>query len=262
MRWLSRTSQVGLFWEHCRMPTMCGCQSLLCCSMVRAALPAAGCLLQQGRDPPLASQHTCPMPSSPLAISNPACASAGRYSRYGQQVGSGRFKLVYKGFDEKQGIDVAWSKIEAGSNNLSHEQMVKIVEEISYGLGLDHPHIIKVRRRALEVPCVRLGGLRESAQNGACNSTFTQSGSYAGRGSRLQGWQGLACDPTGGSGQDVPLAVVAAGHATSPCQAPHRTPHPPHPHPTTSSCCPPPPPPPSCRSASSVGKTSRTAAST
>ncbi|KAL4418974.1 hypothetical protein ABPG77_000887 [Micractinium sp. CCAP 211/92] len=67
----------------------------------------------------------------------------GRYSRYKQQVGSGRFKVVYKGFDEKQGIDVAWSKIEADPNGLSHDQMKSIVDEISYGLGLDHPHVIK-----------------------------------------------------------------------------------------------------------------------
>jgi hypothetical protein len=69
---------------------------------------------------------------------------SGRYSRYKQQVGSGRFKNVFKGFDEKQGIDVAWSKIEADDNNLNHEQMKKIVDDISYGLGLDHPHVIKV----------------------------------------------------------------------------------------------------------------------
>ncbi|KAL4431210.1 hypothetical protein ABPG75_006466 [Micractinium tetrahymenae] len=67
----------------------------------------------------------------------------GRYSRYKQQFGSGRFKVVYKGFDEKQGIDVAWSKIEADPNGLSHDQMKRIVDEISYGLGLDHPHVIK-----------------------------------------------------------------------------------------------------------------------
>ena len=81
-------------------------------------------------------------PSPPLRA-----LAAGRYSRYRQQVGSGRFKNVFKGFDERQGIDVAWSKIEADPNNLSHEQMKKIVDDISYGLGLDHPHIIKVRRR-------------------------------------------------------------------------------------------------------------------
>lgn len=60
-------------------------------------------------------------------------------------MGKGRFKSVYKGFDEKQGIDVAWSKIEASNNHLSQDQMKRIVEEISYGLGLDHPHVIRVR---------------------------------------------------------------------------------------------------------------------
>lgn len=52
---------------------------------------------------------------------------------------------MYKGFDEKQGIDIAWSKIEASNNHLTQEQMKKLVEEISYGLGLDHPHVIRVR---------------------------------------------------------------------------------------------------------------------
>ncbi len=36
---------------------------------------------------------------------------SGRFARYDQRVGKGRFKCVYKGFDEKQGIDIAWSKV-------------------------------------------------------------------------------------------------------------------------------------------------------
>lgn len=36
---------------------------------------------------------------------------SGRFARYDQKVGKGRFKCVYKGFDEKQGIDIAWSKV-------------------------------------------------------------------------------------------------------------------------------------------------------
>ena len=68
---------------------------------------------------------------------------AGRYARYRQEVGSGRFKTVYKGFDQRHGIDVAWSKIDAAQNDLAPDQTKRVVEEISYGLGLDHPHIIK-----------------------------------------------------------------------------------------------------------------------
>lgn len=38
-------------------------------------------------------------------------------------VGSGRFKTVYRGFDEKRGIDVAWSKIDGLQNELSQQQV-------------------------------------------------------------------------------------------------------------------------------------------
>ena len=73
---------------------------------------------------------------------------SGRFSRYAQKVGSGRFKIVYKGFDEKHGIDVAWSKIDANVNNmeLDDETMEKIVAEMSKGLQLEHPNIIKCFR--------------------------------------------------------------------------------------------------------------------
>ncbi|KAK9819614.1 hypothetical protein WJX72_000313 [[Myrmecia] bisecta] len=67
----------------------------------------------------------------------------GRYCRYKQEVGKGRFKQVYKGFDEKQGIDIAWSKIQRDRNHLDEQQMHRIVEEMSIGLELDHPNIIK-----------------------------------------------------------------------------------------------------------------------
>jgi hypothetical protein len=70
----------------------------------------------------------------------------GRYSRFRQSVGHGRFKQVFKGFDERQGIDVAWSKVQQESNNLDDDQMHRIVGEMSIGLELDHPNIIKCYR--------------------------------------------------------------------------------------------------------------------
>ena len=73
-----------------------------------------------------------------------------RFSRYQQKVGSGRFKRVYRGFDEKNGIDVAWSKIERHVNNmeLDDETMERITAEMSKGLQLEHPNIIKCFRCA------------------------------------------------------------------------------------------------------------------
>ena len=59
-------------------------------------------------------------------------------------MGSGRFKSVYKGFDEKRGVDVAWSKINGEDNDLSPDQMDQVVQGLSNGLGLDHQHVIKM----------------------------------------------------------------------------------------------------------------------
>ena len=41
---------------------------------------------------------------------------------------------VYKGFDEKQGIDVAWSKVLKEHNQLTDGQMAAIVQEMKVGL--------------------------------------------------------------------------------------------------------------------------------
>ncbi|KAK9854450.1 hypothetical protein WJX84_005189 [Apatococcus fuscideae] len=67
----------------------------------------------------------------------------GRWSRYRPEVGTGRFKHVYRGFDHKHGIDVAWSKIKQAANHLTPEQMVDIRREMGLSLDLDHANIIK-----------------------------------------------------------------------------------------------------------------------
>lgn len=43
-------------------------------------------------------------------------------------------------------MDVAWSKIWADKNGLTVEQINEVIEELSNGLGLDHPHVIKTYR--------------------------------------------------------------------------------------------------------------------
>lgn len=58
-------------------------------------------------------------------------------------MGRGRFKQIYKAFDTQIGIDVAWSKIAAEPHHLSDEQLQQIVAEMTKGLDLEHPNIIK-----------------------------------------------------------------------------------------------------------------------
>lgn len=67
----------------------------------------------------------------------------GRYYRYKDSVGKGRFKEVYKAFNSQIGIDVAWSKVSAESNNLTEPQLHDVAEDMKTGLELDHPNIIK-----------------------------------------------------------------------------------------------------------------------
>ena len=67
----------------------------------------------------------------------------GRFYCYRELVGRGRFKSCHKGFDSQIGIDVAWSRIAADSNHLSEEELQEVVRDISQGLDLDHPNVIK-----------------------------------------------------------------------------------------------------------------------
>ena len=68
----------------------------------------------------------------------------GRYYRYREVVGKGRFKQIYKAFDTQMGIDVAWSKIASkDSVHLSASQLEEAVKEMSGGLVLGHANIIK-----------------------------------------------------------------------------------------------------------------------
>lgn len=50
---------------------------------------------------------------------------------------------MYKGFDEKQGIDIAWSKIQREANQLDEEQIHQIAAEMSIGVDLVHPNVIR-----------------------------------------------------------------------------------------------------------------------
>mmetsp|Transcript_48010 Transcript_48010/g.120256 ORF Transcript_48010/g.120256 Transcript_48010/m.120256 type:complete len:427 (-) Transcript_48010:164-1444(-) len=66
----------------------------------------------------------------------------GRYVRYNELLGQGRFKRVYRGFDERQGTDVAWAKIDGVDNGLSTEEMEQVLREVQDGQKLKHDNII------------------------------------------------------------------------------------------------------------------------
>jgi WNK lysine deficient protein kinase len=92
-----------------------------------------------GNDPGASPSHRGDNDEDEVAEQDPE----GRYYRYGEVVGRGRFKRIFKAFDTQIGIDVAWSKLAAEPHHLSDEQLQEIAAEMSTGLDLDHPNIIK-----------------------------------------------------------------------------------------------------------------------
>lgn len=67
----------------------------------------------------------------------------GRYYRYTELVGKGRFKQIFKAFDTQIGIDVAWSKLNAAAHQLSEEELHQVMTEMHQGIDLEHPNIIR-----------------------------------------------------------------------------------------------------------------------
>eukprot|EP00955_Chlamydomonas_euryale_P071052 360946-Chlamydomonas_euryale.AAC.4 len=67
----------------------------------------------------------------------------GRYHRYSELVGRGKFKSCHKAFDSQIGIDVAWSKYTADDIHLSDGELAALERDIQTNLNLEHPNIIK-----------------------------------------------------------------------------------------------------------------------
>jgi WNK lysine deficient protein kinase len=68
----------------------------------------------------------------------------GRYGRYLQQLGSGAYKIVYKGIDyDEEMTEIAWNVINVGK--LSKREKERVVSEINILLKLQHDNIIKIK---------------------------------------------------------------------------------------------------------------------
>jgi len=64
-----------------------------------------------------------------------------RYGHYAEVLGKDSSKIIYKGFDEEQGIEVAWNQIDLG-NDLSSSELGRIVSEVLFLQTLHHRNII------------------------------------------------------------------------------------------------------------------------
>jgi WNK lysine deficient protein kinase len=66
----------------------------------------------------------------------------GRYSRFAQILGRGAFKTVYKGFDEQEGIEIAWNQVRVSELVSSREERDRLFAEIRVLKQLKHKNIM------------------------------------------------------------------------------------------------------------------------
>ncbi|KAH7675405.1 Non-specific serine/threonine protein kinase protein [Dioscorea alata] len=67
----------------------------------------------------------------------------GRYGRYNEVLGKGSSKTVYRGFDEYEGIEVAWNQVRLNDFLQSSEDLERLYCEIHLLKNLNHKNIIK-----------------------------------------------------------------------------------------------------------------------
>ncbi|XP_031099022.1 probable serine/threonine-protein kinase WNK10 isoform X1 [Ipomoea triloba] len=70
-------------------------------------------------------------------------SSNNRYSRYNEILGRGAFKIVYKGFDEVEGIEVAWNQVSIDDALQSPANLERLYSEAHLLRTLKHENIIK-----------------------------------------------------------------------------------------------------------------------
>ncbi|RZC71356.1 hypothetical protein C5167_034527 [Papaver somniferum] len=66
-----------------------------------------------------------------------------RYGRYKEILGKGAFKTVYKAFDEREGIEVAWNQIKVADVLRNSEDLERLYSEVHLLKTLKHKNIIK-----------------------------------------------------------------------------------------------------------------------
>lgn len=68
---------------------------------------------------------------------------SGRYGRYDEVLGEGAFKTVYKAFDEIQGIEVAWNRVDVEHFSESPALLRRLYEEVNVLRSVKHGNIIR-----------------------------------------------------------------------------------------------------------------------
>ncbi|GAB2240828.1 hypothetical protein Droror1_Dr00021346 [Drosera rotundifolia] len=68
---------------------------------------------------------------------------SGRYGRYKEVLGKGACKKVYRAFDEREGIEVAWNQVKVLEQLRNPEELERLYSEVRLLKELKHKNIIK-----------------------------------------------------------------------------------------------------------------------
>ncbi|KAG0464318.1 hypothetical protein HPP92_020387 [Vanilla planifolia] len=68
----------------------------------------------------------------------------GRYGRYGDLLGTGATKKVYRGFDQEEGIEVAWNQVRLRSFSEDSHMLERLFSEVRLLRSLRHENIISL----------------------------------------------------------------------------------------------------------------------
>lgn len=68
----------------------------------------------------------------------------GRYLRYNEILGRGACKIVYKGFDEVKGIEIAWNQVRIDDALQSPEHLERLYSEVHLLRYLKHENVMKL----------------------------------------------------------------------------------------------------------------------
>lgn len=91
---------------------------------------------------------------------------SGRYGRYADLLGTGAVKKVYRGFDQEEGIEVAWNQVHLSSFMDDTQVIDRLFSEVRLLRSLRHENIIALYHAWLDAENSRLNFITEICTSG------------------------------------------------------------------------------------------------
>ena len=97
----------------------------------------------------------------------------GRYERFNELLGRGAYKEVYKAWDTRDQVDVAWNQIDL-TRVPNEEEKQNILRECKMLEKLNHPNVLRIHNRWYDAKDDKLCFVTTLMQNGSLRKFFRQ----------------------------------------------------------------------------------------